>query len=57
MADETKKALNKGGMQARPCTSRYNDTDKDFTALINKMKQAKIDMIVLGGYHTDGAPC
>ena len=33
----------------------YNDTDKDFTALINKMKQAKIDMIVLGGYHTAGA--
>ena len=33
----------------------YNDTDKDFTALINKMKQAKIDMIVLGGYHTAAA--
>jgi len=33
----------------------YNDTDKDFTALINKMKQAKIDIIVLGGYHTAGA--
>src|SRR5262249_21914166 len=33
----------------------YNDTDKDFTALINKMKQAKIDIIVLGGYHTAAA--
>jgi ABC-type branched-subunit amino acid transport system substrate-binding protein len=32
----------------------YNDTDKDFTALINKMKQGKIDIIVLGGYHTAG---
>ncbi len=54
VADETKKALNKGGMREAMYES-YNDTDKDFTALINKMKQAKIDMIVLGGYHTAGA--
>jgi len=54
VADETKKALNKGGLREAMYES-YNDTDKDFTALINKMKQAKIDMIVLGGYHTAGA--
>lgn len=54
VADETKKALNKGGMREAMYES-YNDTDKDFTALINKMKQAKIDMIVLGGYHQNGA--
>ncbi|MBS0539380.1 MAG: branched-chain amino acid ABC transporter substrate-binding protein [Proteobacteria bacterium] len=54
VADETKKALNKGGMREAMYES-YNDTDKDFTALINKMKQAKIEMIVLGGYHTAGA--
>ena len=52
MADETKKALNKGGLREAMYES-YNDTDKDFTALINKMKQAKIDIIVLGGYHTE----
>ncbi len=54
VADETKKALNKGGMREAMYES-YNDTDKDFTALINKMKQAKIDIIVLGGYHTAAA--
>ncbi len=54
MADETKKALNKGGLR-EAMYEAYNDTDKDFTALINKMKQAKIDIIVLGGYHTAGA--
>jgi branched-chain amino acid transport system substrate-binding protein len=54
VADETKKALNAGGVREAMYES-YNDTDKDFTALINKMKQAKIDIIVLGGYHTAGA--
>ena len=54
VADETKKALNKGGLK-ETMYEAYNDTDKDFTALINKMKQAKIDIIVLGGYHTAGA--
>jgi branched-chain amino acid transport system substrate-binding protein len=54
VADETKKALNKGGLR-ETMYEAYNDTDKDFTALINKMKQAKIDIIVLGGYHTAGA--
>ncbi|MGE5149866.1 MAG: branched-chain amino acid ABC transporter substrate-binding protein [Rhodospirillaceae bacterium] len=54
VADETKKTLNKGGMREAMYES-YNDTDKDFTALINKMKQGKIDIIVLGGYHTAAA--
>jgi len=54
VADETKKALNKGGLR-EAMYEAYNDTDKDFTALINKMKQGRIDMIVLGGYHTAGA--
>ena len=54
VADETKKAINKGGLK-ETMYEAYNDTDKDFTALINKMKQAKIDIIVLGGYHTAGA--
>ncbi len=54
MADETKKAINKGGLR-EAMYEAYNDTDKDFTAIINKMKQGKIDIIVLGGYHTAGA--
>jgi branched-chain amino acid transport system substrate-binding protein len=54
VADETKKGLNAGGMR-EAMYEAYNDTDKDFSALINKMKQAKIDIIVLGGYHTAAA--
>ncbi len=54
VADETKKALNKGGLR-EVMYEAYNDTDKDFTALVNKMKRDKIDMIVLGGYHTAAA--
>ena len=54
VADETRKALNAGGLK-ETMYEAYNDTDKDFDALINKMKQAKIDIIVLGGYHTAGA--
>lgn len=54
VADETKKAINKGGVK-EAMYEAYNDTDKDFTALVNKMKQNKIDIIVLGGYHTHAA--
>lgn len=53
VADETKKAMNKGGMK-EAMYEAYTDTDKDFTAIINKMKLAKIDIIVLGGYHPAG---
>jgi branched-chain amino acid transport system substrate-binding protein len=54
VADETKKTINKAGMK-EAMYEAYNDTDKDFTAIINKMKQRKIDIIVLGGYHTAAA--
>lgn len=54
VADETKKVLNKGGLR-EVMYEAYNDTDKDFTALVNKMKREKIDMIVLGGYHPAAA--
>jgi branched-chain amino acid transport system substrate-binding protein len=54
VADETKRVLNKGGLR-EVMYEAYNDTDKDFTSLINKMKREKIDMIVLGGYHPAAA--
>ncbi|MBL8675421.1 MAG: ABC transporter substrate-binding protein [Rhodospirillales bacterium] len=53
VADETKKAMNAGGVK-EAMYEAYTDSDKDFTALISKMKQAKIDVIILGGYHTAG---
>ena len=54
VADVTKGAIEKGGLKP-VMYEAYNDQDKDFAALISKMKQAKIDVIVLGGYHTAGA--
>jgi branched-chain amino acid transport system substrate-binding protein len=54
VAHGAKEALNKGGLR-EAMYEAYNEKDKDFALLIQKMKQAKIDIIVLGGYYTAGA--
>jgi len=54
VADETKKVINKGGLR-EVMYEAYTAGDKDFTALINKMKQAGVNIIILGGYHTEAA--
>src|SRR6202007_772534 len=51
LADETQKALNKGGLKEKMYEA-YNADDKDFTALVSKMKAANIDVVYVGGYHT-----
>jgi branched-chain amino acid transport system substrate-binding protein len=52
LADETKKALN-----AKGATEKIYDSitqgDKDFSALVSKLKAAAIDVIYFGGYHTE----
>ena len=53
LADETQKALNKAGGKERMYEA-YTRGDKDFTALVSRMKQANIDVVYLGGYHTEG---
>jgi branched-chain amino acid transport system substrate-binding protein len=52
LADETKKALNAAGIQ-EAMYEATNADDKDFSALVSKMKQANIALIYLGGYHTE----
>jgi branched-chain amino acid transport system substrate-binding protein len=52
LADETKKAMNAAGMK-EAMYEATNADDKDFSALISKMKQANIALIYLGGYHTE----
>ena len=52
VADETKKAMNAGGLQEAMYES-VTKGDKDFTALVSKMKQAGIDAIYYGGYHSE----
>jgi branched-chain amino acid transport system substrate-binding protein len=52
LADETKKAMNAAGLK-EAMYEATNADDKDFSALISKMKQAKVALIYLGGYHTE----
>lgn len=52
LADETKKAMNAAGLK-EAMYETINQGDKDFSALISKMKQANIAVMYLGGYHTE----
>jgi branched-chain amino acid transport system substrate-binding protein len=52
LADEFKKQLNARGV-TETMYEAITAGDKDFTALITKMKNAGIDLIYLGGYHTE----
>src|SRR3979490_2212276 len=52
LADETKKALNKAGFTEKMFES-YNKGDKDFTAIVSRMKRDNIDLVYVGGYHQE----
>jgi branched-chain amino acid transport system substrate-binding protein len=52
LADETKKALNKAGVTEKMFEA-YNKGDKDFTALVSRMKRDNIDLVYVGGYHQE----
>ncbi len=52
LADETKKALNAKGVK-EVMREAVNVGDKDFSALIAKMKQAGVSIIYWGGLHTE----
>jgi branched-chain amino acid transport system substrate-binding protein len=52
LANETKKALNAAGAN-EVLRESYTQGDKDFTALVSRMKAAGIDVVFIGGYHTE----
>lgn len=52
LADETKKALNKAGFKEKMFES-YNKGDKDFTAIVSRLKRDNIDLVYVGGYHQE----
>jgi branched-chain amino acid transport system substrate-binding protein len=52
LADETKKAFNKTGAKEKVYES-YNKGDKDFSALVSKLKKENIDIVYVGGYHQE----
>jgi branched-chain amino acid transport system substrate-binding protein len=52
LADETRKALNAAGVK-EDLDESYNAGEKDYSALVSKLKDAKIDVLYVGGYHTE----
>ncbi len=52
LADETNKQLKKRGVKAA-LYEAYTAGEKDYSALVTKMKAASIGVIYVGGYHTE----
>jgi branched-chain amino acid transport system substrate-binding protein len=52
LAAETKKAMGEAGKQAAMEES-ITAGEKDYSALVSKLKQANIDVVYFGGYHTE----
>jgi branched-chain amino acid transport system substrate-binding protein len=52
LADETKKRLNSTGVK-EAMYEAITAGEKDYAALVSKMKAANIDVIYLGGYHPE----
>ena len=52
LADQVRRALRELGSSEK-MYENYTQGDKDFTSLIAKMRQANIDVMYVGGYHTE----
>ncbi len=53
LADETRKYMNQAGLK-EVMYEAYSAGEKDYSALVSKMKQQNVDVVYLGGYHTEG---
>jgi branched-chain amino acid transport system substrate-binding protein len=54
LADLTRAALNKAGMK-EVLNDEITAGEKDYSALVSKLKSANIDVIYFGGYHPEAA--
>ncbi len=52
LADETKKSLNANGL-TEALYAAYTPGERDYSAIVSRMKQAGIEVIYVGGYHTE----
>ncbi len=52
LADETRKALQANGGKATMNAS-YTAGERDYSAIVSRMKEAGIQVIYIGGYHTE----
>jgi len=53
LADSTRANLNKMGIK-ETLYEAYTAGEKDYSALVTKLKEAGVEVIYLGGYHTEG---
>ena len=52
LADETKKSLNAKGV-TETMYAAYTPGERDYSAIVSRMKQAGVDVMYIGGYHTE----
>jgi branched-chain amino acid transport system substrate-binding protein len=52
LADKTKAAMNAAGKK-EVLVEAFTPGEKDYTALVSKLKQANVDVAYIGGYHTE----
>ena len=52
LADETKKSMDKAGL-SEALYEAYTAGEKDYSALVSKLKSEAIDVLFVGGYHTE----
>jgi branched-chain amino acid transport system substrate-binding protein len=52
LADETRKFMNAAGKK-EVLNEAYNAGEKDYSALVSKLKANNVDVLYVGGYHTE----
>src|SRR3954453_22202381 len=52
LADETKKALNAAGV-TEAMYAAYTPGERDYNAIVSRLKGAGVDVVYIGGYHTE----
>lgn len=52
LADETRRVLNAGGVKDRVYEG-FNSGDKDFSAIVSRLKAQNIGLVYVGGFHTE----
>ena len=52
LADETRKFMNEAG-KTEVLNESYNAGERDYSALVSKLKAANVDVLYVGGYHTE----
>jgi branched-chain amino acid transport system substrate-binding protein len=54
LADQARAAMNEAGKK-EVLSETYDAGEKDFSPLVSKLNAARIDVLYIGGYHTDAA--